>query len=48
MHHRSTCNCFSKHLKENIIVSNVEINFVVVILLLWRTKRFCIFVVIGF
>jgi hypothetical protein len=25
MHHRFTCNYFSKHLKQNIIVLNVEI-----------------------
>jgi hypothetical protein len=38
MHHRSTCNLFSKHLKQNIIVLNVEIIFVIVLLYLEDIK----------
>jgi hypothetical protein len=34
-------NCFSKHLKQNIIVLNVKI-ILLLLCCIWKTKRFCI------
>jgi hypothetical protein len=48
MHDRYTHNCFSKHLKKKIIVLNVEIMFLLMFCWIWRTKKFCISLVIGF